>query len=120
VAISGPGVSVTFTAIWRNGIKRFRIVFSREPADVPGSYRPCCGQRAWLGRDAEAKAARADLLKLNPHFSAKSFVTRLYADGAPLPDQGMFLAPRRADKAPIVVWNACASKLHGLPEQLSI
>ena len=30
---------------------------------------------AWLGRDVEAKAALADLLKANPRFTAKSFIT---------------------------------------------
>jgi class 3 adenylate cyclase/TolB-like protein/Tfp pilus assembly protein PilF len=29
----------------------------------------------WLGREAEAKAALADLLKMNPRFTAKSFIT---------------------------------------------
>jgi hypothetical protein len=30
---------------------------------------------AWLGHEAETKTALADLLKLNPHFTIKSFIT---------------------------------------------
>jgi hypothetical protein len=47
----------------------------------------------------------------------------LYAAPAPLcdvPDKGMMLAPKLDSEEPISVWNACGSKLHGLPERLSI
>jgi len=47
----------------------------------------------------------------------------LYAAPAPfcyLSDKGMMLAPKWDSEKPISVWNACESKLHGLPERLSI
>jgi hypothetical protein len=47
----------------------------------------------------------------------------LYAAPSPLcdlPDKGMRLTPRRLDEEPIAMRNVCASKLHGLPELLSI
>ena len=47
----------------------------------------------------------------------------LYAEAPPLcdvPDRGMALSPRWSTEDPILVRNACASKLHGLPERLSI
>jgi len=37
-----------------------------------------------------------------------------------IPDTKMFLAPRRPEEERITVLNACASKLHGLPERLRI
>ena len=37
-----------------------------------------------------------------------------------IPDKGMFLARRQSGEEPITVLNACASKLHGLPERLPI
>lgn len=49
-----------------------------------------------------------------------AIMKRLYADGAPLPDRGMYLAPRRNNEEPISVLNACASTLYGLAEQLVI
>jgi len=47
-------------------------------------------------------------------------MNRLYADAAPVPDKGMFLAPRLKSEEPITVLSVCASKLLGLPERLSI
>jgi len=47
----------------------------------------------------------------------------LYAAPAPfcdVPDKGMMLAPKWDSEEPICVRNACGSKLHGLPERLSI
>jgi adenylate cyclase len=38
-------------------------------------YIDLVAANAWLGREAEAKAALADLLKLNPRFTNKAFVT---------------------------------------------
>jgi hypothetical protein len=37
-----------------------------------------------------------------------------------IPDQGMFLAPRRSSESPIIVKNLCSVRLHGLPTLLEI
>jgi hypothetical protein len=42
------------------------------------------------------------------------------ADAAPLPDKGMFLAPKLKGEAPVCIANACASRLLGLPERLDM
>ena len=47
----------------------------------------------------------------------------LYTAPAPfcdVPEKGMMLAPKWDSEEPISVWNACGSKLLGLPERLSI
>ena len=49
-----------------------------------------------------------------------AIMNRLYCDGAPLPDRGMFRAPRLEGEEPISIRNTCTSKLYGLPEQLWI
>ena len=48
-----------------------------------------------------------------------AIMNRLYAAPAPfcdVPDKGMMLAPKWDNEEPVSVWNACGSKLHGLPE----
>ena len=37
-----------------------------------------------------------------------------------VPDKGMMLAAKWDSEEAISVWNACGSKLHALPERLSI
>ena len=49
-----------------------------------------------------------------------AIMNRLYAEAAPLPDKGMFLAPKWESEAPICVSNACSNPLIGLPERLWI
>jgi hypothetical protein len=55
-----------------------------------------------------------------------AIIRHLYADGAPLPDKGMFAHRAFGDhpvygcEAPITVRNVGGSKLHGLPERLLI
>jgi len=63
-----------------------------------------------------------DIQRLRQRMEA-AVMNCLYAAPSPmcdLPDKGMHLSPRRPDEEPITVWNACGSKLHGLPEHLSI
>jgi hypothetical protein len=49
-----------------------------------------------------------------------AIIRRLYADGAPLPDRGMFAHRAFDHEAPIAVVNVCAGKLLGLPERMLI
>ena len=77
-------------------------------ADVESASKPIGGGQ----RQEEQKRARQRL--------EAAIMNRLYAGAAPLPDKGMFLAPRNEGEPPINVLNVCASKLHGLPERLPI
>lgn len=52
-----------------------------------------------------------------------AIMMHLYQQDPPLstiPDQGMFLAPRRDSEEPIVITNNCDCALHGLPKRLEI
>jgi hypothetical protein len=61
-----------------------------------------------------------DLPERTPERLEAAIMNSLYAQAAPLPDPGMQLSPRRNGEAPIFVVNACAEKLHGLPDRLGI
>jgi hypothetical protein len=90
----------------------------------------------WETRKAELQnAARRELAEIRvfvaevgsqnraPERLEAAIMIRLYAAPAPfcdVPDKGMFIAPRLPGEEPITVLNACASKLHCLPERLSI
>jgi len=60
-------------AQWDQAIPHCQLSLAASPqniyplVDLVAAY-------AWLGREAETKAALADLLKANPRFTAKSFI----------------------------------------------
>ena len=67
--------------------------------------------------------ADVELQKRVPERLEAAIMIHLYAAPAPfcdVPDKGMFLAPRLPSEEPITVLNACTSRLHCLPERLSI
>jgi hypothetical protein len=76
-------------------------------ADVESASKPI-----GMGQGQEEQRTRQRL--------EAAMMNRLYADAAPLPDKGMFLARSLEGEQPITVLNVCASKLYGLPKQLPL
>jgi class 3 adenylate cyclase/TolB-like protein len=73
-------------AQWEKAIEHCRLAIQGAP-NFWYSYADVAAGSAWLGRDAEAKAAVADLLRLKPGYTAKA-----YLDGAPaFSDNAVFI-----------------------------
>jgi hypothetical protein len=58
---------------WEQAIEHCRLAAQGAPY-IWYPYADLIAANAWLGRDAEAKAAFADLLKLKSGFTAKMYI----------------------------------------------
>jgi adenylate cyclase len=63
----------THLAHWQEAIEHCRLAIQGAP-NFWYPYADVAAANAWLGRDAEAKAALADLLKLKPDMTAQAYL----------------------------------------------
>ena len=99
----------------RNGV-RSEIWHGWTVARQPAKRVEYAQRRAELQEAAQRQLAefRIFVADVEPHNRMPdrleaAIMNRLYADAAPLPDEGMFLAPRWEGETPVCVSNACAA-----------
>jgi adenylate cyclase len=66
-------------AQWENSIKWCEITKATNPS-LWFSYLDLAAANGWLGRDTEAKAAAADLLRLRPDFNVSDWSKLKFSD----------------------------------------